>query len=141
MHQLTSQQEISPTLEPLRLERLNRLLFNHYPDAVYTVNMDGTFHNVNHTVCRLLKRDKRELLGQGYQLHIHPEHWEAALHYFRSAGEGHPQRYQLVVRSSAGESVHLDVTTFPLKVAGQVAGIFGIARNITEQKEREQALL
>ncbi|WP_158607124.1 sensor histidine kinase [Pontibacter oryzae] len=119
---------------------MNRLLFNHYPDAVYSITIDGRFHTVNDKVCQILQKERKELLGKGYQLHIHPEHWENALQHFTSAREGNPQRYQTVVRNSSGESVFIDVTNFPLKVGGQLVGIFGIAKDVTVQQEREQAL-
>ncbi|AKD05162.1 hypothetical protein PKOR_21420 [Pontibacter korlensis] len=116
-------------------------MFNHYPDAIYTINTDGTFHTVNDTVCQVLQKEREELVGQNYQLAVHPEYWEHSFSYFKAAHEGLPQRYQTVVRSSSGESVFLDVTNFPLKVNGEMVGVFGIARDITEQKHREQALL
>ncbi|TPE46371.1 sensor histidine kinase [Pontibacter mangrovi] len=133
--------QTSSDLASLRLERLNRLLFNHYPDAVYTIGMDNCFHTVNHAACQVLQREPNELIGQPFYLSIHPEHWEEAAHYFRAAKDGHAQRYQAVVRSSSGESVFLDVTNFPLKVGQEMVGVFGIAKDITVQKRHEQELL
>lgn len=133
--------ELNPGIKSLKLERLNRLLFNHYPDAVYSITMDGRFHTVNDKVCQILQKQRDELVGNGYQLYIHPEYWEHAIQYFISAKEGNPQRYHTVVRNGCGESVFLDVTNFPLKAAGQLVGIFGIAKDVTEQQQREQALV
>ncbi|WP_299754652.1 PAS domain-containing sensor histidine kinase [uncultured Pontibacter sp.] len=141
MHNITSPIQRSTGLDSMRLERLNRLLFNHYPDAIYTIKLDGTFHTVNETVCEVLQKSREQLLGQNYQLIIHPEHWEESLHYFKSARQGLPQRYQTVVLNTSGEAIFLDVTNFPLKAAGNVVAIFGVAKDITEQKEREQALI
>ncbi|MCX2740303.1 PAS domain-containing sensor histidine kinase [Pontibacter anaerobius] len=142
MQDVTSPIQSNTGLESMRLERLNRLLFNNYPDAIYTIALDGTFHTVNHTVCQILQRERHELLGNNYQHIIHPEHLEESGKYFKAAKQGLPQRYQTVVLNNSGETVHLDVTNFPLKtVSDKMVGIFGIAKDITEQKERERALL
>ncbi|WP_276496384.1 PAS domain-containing sensor histidine kinase [Pontibacter litorisediminis] len=141
MNNVTSPIQSSPGLESMRLERLNRLLFNNYPDAIYTICMDNKFHTVNQTVCQVLQKSREELIGQSYRQFIHPEHWDESLHYFKAARQGQPQRYHTVVLNESGLPVFLDVTNFPLKVNGEMVGIFGVAKDITEQKEREQALL
>lgn len=107
---MTSPTYTNPGISSLRLERLNRLLFNNYPDAVYTITMDGIFHTVNDTVCELLQKEQKELVGEGFQLFIHPEYWEEVVHHFKAAKQGLPQRYQTVVRNSSGVSVFLDIT-------------------------------
>ncbi|WP_266206060.1 PAS domain-containing sensor histidine kinase [Pontibacter kalidii] len=141
MENISPLTQSSTGLASMRLERLNRLLFNNYPDAIYTIGMEGAFHTVNYTVCQILQRTQEELIGQNFQLYIHPEHWEESSYYFKAAKQGLPQRYQTVVLNGSGETIFLDVTNFPLKVGSEMVGIFGIAKDITEQKKHEQAML
>lgn len=119
-----------------QLEKLNKLLFNNFPDAIYILNLEGNFLMVNEEVCRLTGQLREQLLGHSFVPLVNPAHLALTRHNFRLATEGNPQQYETGILTPAGVK-YLDITNFPLKVNNHIQAVFGIAKDITERKQKE----
>ncbi|MEW6160066.1 MAG: PAS domain-containing sensor histidine kinase [Verrucomicrobiota bacterium] len=123
------------------LEARYQDLFENGNDIIYTLDLKGRFISLNHTgenilgysreeVRRLSFRDMvadayRDLLDQQLQLHR----------------EGQATRaFELEVVGRGGRRVVLDISSRLNYENGQLTGIQGIARDITERKRAEEAL-
>jgi PAS domain S-box-containing protein len=117
-----------------------RSLFDHHPDAVYFLDRDGRFAQANPTAQRLLGIPWHQLEGQSFVPFVVPEFAGLALSSFRRALAGEASHYELAVRTTAGRRIEMAITNVPLMSGNEVTGVFGIARDLTEQRELEAQL-
>ncbi len=121
-------------------EQRYRSLFAHNPDAVFSLDTDGRFISANPACYTLSGYDFGELLGVSFEPLILPEDLEIARTNFAAAVSGRATQYQLGIRHRSGKRVQLGVTNVPIIVGGKVIGVFGIAKDLTVQRELEQQL-
>ncbi|MCH8550339.1 MAG: EAL domain-containing protein [Natronospirillum sp.] len=115
-------------------------LFSEHPDAVFSLDKDGRFASVNKAVESLLGSQQKNFIGlSADSLLIHTDRKLAALQ-FRRALRGEACRYVVRCRHASGHVAHLDLTSLPIMINGQVQGIFGIAKDITAQRLQEAQL-
>jgi two-component system, cell cycle sensor histidine kinase and response regulator CckA len=117
-----------------------RSLFDHHPDAVYSLDTEGRFLSANPACEALSGYDPAKLLGTLFAPLLVPEHLAEATAHFRDAVAGSATSYEIAIRHQSGRRVELGVTNVPIVVGGQVAGVFGIARDLTVQRQLEAQL-
>ncbi|MDP9108747.1 MAG: PAS domain S-box protein, partial [Pseudomonadota bacterium] len=108
-------------------------LFDQNPDAVYSFDRNGNFVSVNHGAEQLCGYSRDELIGTALLPMIAPEYADQTNVQFRHALAGQGVTYQTVLLRKDGQRVHLSVTNLPIVVNDSVVGVFGIAKNITDQ--------
>ncbi len=122
-------------------EESYRGLFDALTELVYIQDLEGRFLTVNEAVVRAYGYTREELVGQtpdflGVPETVDPEAFAAV---FARAVGGEPQRFEWWGRRKDG-------STFPKEVVIKRSTYFGhdviiaVARDITEQKEAEEAL-
>jgi len=121
-------------------EQQYRSLFDHNFDAVYSLDLDGIFVTANHAVEAMSGYTREELIGMPFTRHIDPQHHEARISNFRRAAAGESVNYDTVVVRKNGELRHANVTNLPIIVNGEIVGVYGVARDTTEARRREEAL-
>lgn len=117
-----------------------RNLFETASDAIYTLDGQAAFTSLNEATCEMYGRPREELLGRsplplvtGRDLALVKEHFKAAL-----AGEA--RRYECHFVRPDGTRRLASVTNSPIRHAQKVIGILGVARDITDERERALAL-
>lgn len=118
-------------------EQHYRSLFTHNPDAVFTLNLDGEFVQMNRAGCTTLKYDEKEIIGQHYALVVMEDDKERTLRHFEAAKSGKPQRYEITIQNREGTQSHLDITNMPIYVNGEITGVHGQARDRTLERRNE----
>lgn len=131
---------IHKELELLQFEKLNQTLFNNHPDAIYLLDLEGNFIIVNEVVCLLSGVPKELLIGNNFQPLIHPDELEQTVAKFLQCTQDIPQRYETAIITTNGVR-YIDVTNFPYKIDDRIIAIFGIAKDITDNKLRELELI
>jgi PAS domain S-box-containing protein len=121
-------------------EERYRSLFEHHPDAVYSLDTEGRFLSANPACETISGYAPEELLGGSFAPHVIPERSDAVRAHFQAAIAGTAQRFETVIRHKHGYHVELDVTNIPMVVGAQVVGVFGIARDLTAQRALEAQL-
>lgn len=112
-----------------------RSLFDHNPDAVFTLDKRGCFEEINEAVCEFLKLPKEEILGQHYNAVVAEEDLERTDEHFSEALKGNPQRYEIHIHNALGEEMALNITNMPIVVDGKITGVHGIAKDLTEFRQ------
>ena len=115
-------------------------MFEHHPDAVYSFDIDGRFLTANATCEALTGYTPDELIGKSFEPLIVPEHRERAVEHFRAALAGSARSYEEAIIHKSGRRVEIMITKLPIIVGGAVVGVFGIAKDLSPQRELEARL-
>ncbi|HET7563891.1 MAG TPA: PAS domain S-box protein [Gemmatimonadaceae bacterium] len=121
-------------------EQRYRSLFDHHPDAVFSIDVNGCLRTANPACETISGYARAELTGAPFAPLVLPEHTAAATEHFNAALAGIAQRFDVAIRHKSGRRVELDVTNIPTIVGGKVVGVFGIARDLTSQRALEAQL-
>jgi PAS domain S-box-containing protein len=117
-----------------------RNLVESASDAIYTMDARGAITSANEATCLLTGVRREELLGRATLPMVAPEDVESVKHFFRLALAGEPHRYECRVVDPAGTARLLSVTNTPIRFGSAVVGVLGIARDVTEERARAEAL-
>jgi PAS domain S-box-containing protein len=116
-------------------------LFENANDIIYSHDLDGVLHSINKAGQEILGRTEEELLGTSIESLIEPEDLPIARQHLASKIAGAPRTsYEIRVRAKNGQTLVLEVNSRLLFKDGTPAGVHGIARDITDRKEAEEAL-
>jgi PAS domain S-box-containing protein len=109
-------------------------------DAMYVVDLLGTFRFVNRTAERLIGYDREDLLGRNISRFLYPDGLRKAVSIMAAAIRGKNFRpHELTVKTATGDRVG-EMTVTLVKKGIFPVGILGIARDVTERRETERTL-
>ena len=114
-------------------------LFAFSSDAIALYRPDGTIAAGNAVSRKLVGAGRDELLGAHFSTHTGTRERERVEAFFRSALSGEPVEFETVFQSVDGRPVNVIARLVPALVGTTVAGVFGIARDITAQRVAETA--
>ncbi|MEN6341855.1 MAG: PAS domain S-box protein [Methanospirillum sp.] len=118
----------------------DRSLIEASLDPLVTINPDGTISDVNDATVRVTGVPRHELIGTDFSTYF-TEPARAKAGYETVFRDGSVTDYELELRHRDG---HITPVLYNAAVyrdwAGQVAGVFAAARDITERKKAEEAL-
>jgi two-component system sensor histidine kinase UhpB len=121
-------------------EEQYRELFENANDMVFTADLEGNLTSLNHAGERLSGYPRTEALSLNIAAVISPEYAATA----RRAGEGEHghdgTRHVVDMITRDGRRVPVEISTRLIRRHGQPTGLQGIARDITERKQAEEAL-
>jgi rsbT co-antagonist protein RsbR len=115
-------------------------LFEHNPDAVYSLDLAGQFVSINPATTTLTGFQAHELLHTPFLSLTVPDHTAVARQMFERTMHGESQHCEIAVIHKAGHRVEWSITNLPIVVNEQIVGVYGIAKDITQRKQAEQAL-
>ena len=118
-------------------EQKYKSLFENNPDAVFSLDLNGNFVSINRAVAQLSGYDPQELMNNTFLALMAEEHRELSWQSFQHACKGKPQLIELSICKRDGARIDLQVTTVPIAIDGEIAGVYGIAKDITEHKRAE----
>lgn len=121
-------------------EQRYKSLFEYNPDIVYSVDMKGNITSVNATTEKILGYSYDEVVGRNAIEFLNTEDTERVRHYFHMAMQNQPQHFTAVIRHKNGENVLFEVANMPIQVNDEVVGIYGVAKNRTDQILAEEKI-
>lgn len=123
-------------------ERHYRRLVNTAPLGVFAHDLDGRLLEVNAAAERLAGRTAGELIGAHFSVAFAPEDLPAAQALLERVLSGSAEEFEeeLQIVRPSGEKRLLNVTVAPMREGNDVVGVHGIARDITDERAREQHL-
>ncbi|OLC31697.1 MAG: hypothetical protein AUH31_02130 [Armatimonadetes bacterium 13_1_40CM_64_14] len=124
-------------------EKRYRLLFENANDIVFTTDLDGVFTSINRAGEELTGYRRDEAAGINFVSIVAPDFFGVVREMLRlkRAGEVDRTQYEVEIIARDGRRIPLEVHTSLLYHDEQPAGVHGIARDITERKQAEQALI
>jgi PAS domain S-box-containing protein len=123
-------------------EERYRELFENAHDIVFTADLDGNFTSINRAGERLSGYERYEVLSMNFTTVVAPEYVEVArrAREVKLLGDKEGTRYELEMLTKDGRRIPLEVNTRLIYQEGRPVGVQGIARDITERKQAEEAL-
>ena len=122
-------------------ERL-RILFEFAPDGYYLNDLKGHFLDGNKAAENITGYKKEELIGKSFlELNLLPlkDLPRAAVLLARNALGQSTGPDEFLFNRKNGGNIPIEIRTFPIKIKGQTV-VLGIARDITERKEKTREL-
>ena len=125
-----------------RSEERYRELFENANDIIYTHDLRGDFTSINKAAERVLGYSRSDVLRLNVRDVVAPDHVEMAQQMIarKVGGDVSRTEYELDVRGKDGRRVTLEVNTRLILHRGEVMGVQGIARDVTERKRLEWQL-
>ncbi len=123
----------------LDIHRFN-VLFDHYPDGVALFDLDGRFITANRVTQTIFGYDSSELCSNTFHFNLVEEDKERVLEFFKKTVQGTTQKYEVSITNKQDKRVDLKVINIPIIHNHVVIGVYGIAKDVSEQKKIEKAL-
>jgi PAS domain S-box-containing protein len=122
-------------------EERYRELFENASDIIYTHDLAGNFTSINKAAEQATGYTLDEALKININAVIAPEYVVVARQMMsRKVAEGDQTRYELEIVSKDGRRVPIEARTRFIYRGGKPVGVQGIARDIAERKQAEEAL-
>jgi PAS domain S-box-containing protein len=121
-------------------EQRYRSLFEQNPDAVFSLDLQGNFVTANSACEKIWGYTIDELLQKNVLSLVVKEDQEQTSEHFQRAVQGAPQTCEIASISQTGHRVELNATFLPIIVEGEIVGVYGIAKDITERIEANRQL-
>lgn len=116
-------------------------LFEQNPDAVFSFDLNGNYLSVNPAMEELLGYTEEEFLQLSFTPLVATEDLKMTTEHYYKAVNGLTQHYETKAIHKDGHAVHVSVTNMPIIVDSNIVGVYGIAKDITKQKQTEQQLI
>jgi len=117
---------------------LFRSLFESHPDATYGIDAAGNYFIGNQAVVRNTGYTYEEFLTMNIQQIIVPEDLPKVYGHLQRALAGQAQHFECHILNRHQQVLVMDTTYIPIHVGEQIVGVFGIARDISEQRRNEE---
>ncbi|EPZ43215.1 EAL domain-containing protein [Alicyclobacillus acidoterrestris] len=124
-----------------RSQQVYNSLFACNADAVFALDLNGRFIEVNEACVRVSGYTQETLLGMPFQVLVAPQELDAVIRRFMLACQGEAGEQDVTIIHRGGERLTLNITTVPIVVDEEIVGIYGIAKDITALRYKEKLLL
>ncbi|KQX68445.1 EAL domain-containing protein [Paenibacillus sp. Root444D2] len=115
-------------------------LFDRNPDIVFTLDLSGKITSINPMLEKILGYSPENIMDVNlFEYAISTEKQEVIRH-IEQALLGNPQQFTMGFLTKEGTTRDLFITCGPTVVNDQIVGVYGIAKDITEQKQAEQII-
>jgi diguanylate cyclase (GGDEF)-like protein/PAS domain S-box-containing protein len=116
-------------------------LFAAAPEAIAVLDRHDRVVRTNRSFLELFGYTEEEVVGRTVnELIVPPELHEEALELTRRVASGGYVREETIRRRRDGTQIHVSILATPIVVHGDQVAVYGMYRDITAQKESEEAL-
>ena len=123
-----------------RSEERSRSLFENHPDGVGSFDLSGKIVSANEAMTRIFDCAGDELTGLLLEDLISDDDKKEVRENFKKACKGSIQSYQCTGITRKQSHRYISITHIPIIIDDKIEGIYGIIKDITEQRETEELL-
>ncbi|OAZ89390.1 putative bifunctional diguanylate cyclase/phosphodiesterase [Halomonas sp. G11] len=139
-HRARSAAGHSPPEGEVDLQARYQALFTHYPDGLCEINLDGIIVRCSNALALITGLPQDKLVGASHAQICVPTDQHRAQQAFEGACSGVHQPIQVTGLDVAERALTLHITYAPIMAEGVVTGIYGLCRDVTQQKRDEDEL-
>ena len=122
-------------------EERYRELFENARDAMYVHDLQGNYTSVNHAAENLSGYHREEIIGHNFTEFIAREHIpDVHSRFCGKLAQRGETTYEVEVIAKDGRRVPVEVSSRAIYENGEIVGVQGTARDITERKQAQDAL-
>jgi PAS domain S-box-containing protein len=122
-------------------EERYRELFENAKDAIYVHDLQGTYLSINRAAEKLSGYSREEIIGHNFKEFVPPEHARYVRDSFwKKLAQQGETTYEVDVIAKDGRRVPIEVSSRAIYENGELVGVQGMARDITERKLAQDAL-
>jgi diguanylate cyclase (GGDEF)-like protein/PAS domain S-box-containing protein len=124
-------------------EEKYRAVLEGMGESYYEVDLDGNFTFFNGALCRQMGYSREELMGMNYKVYTPPEHAKRVFKIYSEVYRtGEPVQVEMEEIRKDGTRLFVENSVLPLRNdRGEIIGLGGIGRDVTERKKAEEALV
>ncbi|HTA38272.1 MAG TPA: PAS domain S-box protein, partial [Candidatus Acidoferrales bacterium] len=115
-----------------------RSLFEHNPDPVLAIELDGTMTLCNEAALRISGLPREAIVGSNYLRFVPHETRPHVASAFSEAMKGKPATVAFSIVNAEGRSLEVDGTIIPQYSQAEVVGIYAIFQDITDRRNAER---
>ena len=133
--------KVARLAERHRVERRYREIVEQAADIIYTSDVEGRITSINEAGARFFGKASFELIGQPLSALIGPETAGRDIAEMKNVKSFEPVRFTNCVKNALGEPRYLEgIVTLERDARGELLGVRGVVRDVTEQQMAEKAL-
>jgi diguanylate cyclase (GGDEF)-like protein/PAS domain S-box-containing protein len=117
-----------------------KALYQRNPDPVYSLDLAGRFLTGNAACHNLTRYEPQELHRVSFSELIEPAQRAEVEAHFARARDGETVDYECVLVRADHSRASIRVTNIPIVIDGTVVGVYGMAKDVTEQRRLEAEL-
>lgn len=110
------------------------------PDGIYSLDKEGNFLNLNDGLAKIAEISKEKMVNMHFLPFCSDEHRDYILSNFYKAVQGEMCQFEANFVSNEGNLRILNISLSPMKLGTEIAGVYGIAKDITNIRKTEEAL-
>lgn len=133
--------QVKKDIELEKSKQRYQSIVKHHPDAVFQFDLHGKFLDANHALEKVTGYSIEELKNQSFVPLVTSDTIERTLINFQATTQGETRNYEAAVNHKQRKRIDVQVTNIPITVNGEITGVFGIAKDITEQKRLQDELI
>ena len=122
------------------LSERHQTLFDNHPYGVYLLDLGGHFQSCNTAMERITGRAADHLYGLHFNRFVDLEYRTPTQKGFDRARNGETITYETMGNHADGSPHFLEITNFPVTIQGDIVGVYGICRDITDHKDQDVEL-
>ena len=122
-------------------EERYRELFENAKDAIYVHDLEGKYLSINRAGEKLSGYSREEIIGHNFKEFVAPEYVRHVRDSFwRKLAQQGETTYEIDVIAKDGRRVPIEISSRAIYENGELVGVQGMARDITERKLAQDAL-
>lgn len=133
---------LGESLEDERSTKKNyRQLVENGRDIIFTISAGGVLTSISAGIKRMLGYSKEDWIEQSFKPAVHPNDLDEFMQNYEATLKGdEPGLFRIRVKDKSGNYHHLEYALTPQTENGEIIGIIGIARDVTERVKAEREL-
>jgi PAS domain S-box-containing protein len=122
-------------------EERYRTLIESAKDAIYTINLDGTFTHLNDVSGEFTGWSKDEVAGKKFSKFLHPDDVDSIMGLFKKVKQGEQLPHiRTRVLTKSGDYITMEFNAAPQFKDGKIVSILAIGRDVTERIRADEAI-
>lgn len=109
-------------------------LVTYNPDIIFRINQEGKLETINPAITRILGYTSDEIKTMSIERLVSVEDWKESKRCYMDTLKGFRRSFEVMVTHKDEGQVALNILTVPVYVDNAIEGVYGIAKDITEQK-------